>query len=514
MKRINDCRQAAGSGANRECRGFTLVELLVVMLIILLVSALALPTVLPAISHRQVSEAARLLHGALVGARDAAIHNNSLSGIRLLPDPGFPVQYALDPKTNTVKVKPITILAANRLVPIQPGPNYGEGYINITSPLSDLANGIGPTAIPYPTGSGVYPYPSGLAGSVLLVEQSVYDPKAPGLVPNPPTSWFWNIRVGDKIQINNSGDYYTVVGPINVAPWNPTTPGQNPELFVNVGNPGTVSPLVRPFPAPPIASLTTCNPEFLFLVNGQDDNGNGLIDEGWNGLDDNLDGIVDDLGEWETETWLGSIQNILTTITVYPGPLYIYGSLQNRPYTIVRRPVPVANAREVVLPSDVVIDMTTVLSTQERSRFPVGTINPFTGYVDIVLTPGGDVVPTSIYSTPASAGMSSSFLHFWLAERGDLYPVQTAANGSAVPLVPTYNFLLPMPLGSNVGATPNAYDNLVSQYPGLQWLRGEMRVVTLFSRSGQIATNENPVFNVNNVSQPFIAAQQGAQGGP
>ena len=103
-------------------------------------------------------------------------------------------------------------------MPIQPGPDYGEGYINITSPLSDLAYGTGPTAIPYPTGSGVYPYPSGLAGSVLLVEQSVYDPKATGLVPNPPTSWFWNIRVGDKIQINNSGDYYTVVGPINVAP--------------------------------------------------------------------------------------------------------------------------------------------------------------------------------------------------------------------------------------------------------------------------------------------------------
>ena len=41
-----------------------------------------------------------------------------------------------------------------------------------------------------------------------------------------------------------------------------------------------------------------------------------------------------------------------------------------------------------------------------------------------------------------------------------------------------------------------------------------MRLVTLFSRSGQIATNENPVFNVNNVNQPFIAAQQGAQGGP
>ena len=39
-------------------RGFTLIELLVVILIILLVSAVALPMVLPAISHRQVSEGA------------------------------------------------------------------------------------------------------------------------------------------------------------------------------------------------------------------------------------------------------------------------------------------------------------------------------------------------------------------------------------------------------------------------------------------------------------------------
>ena len=32
--------------------------------------------------------------------------------------------------------------------------------------------------------------------------------------PNSPTSWFWNIRVGDKIQINNAGPWYTVVGPM------------------------------------------------------------------------------------------------------------------------------------------------------------------------------------------------------------------------------------------------------------------------------------------------------------
>ena len=70
-------------------RGFTLIELLVVILIILLVSAVTLPTVIPAIAHRQVTEAARLLQGNLVGARDAAIHYNAPRGIRLLPDPAF-----------------------------------------------------------------------------------------------------------------------------------------------------------------------------------------------------------------------------------------------------------------------------------------------------------------------------------------------------------------------------------------------------------------------------------------
>ena len=43
--------------------------------------------------------------------------------------------------------------------------------------------------------------------------------------------------------------------------------------------------------------------EFLFLVNGQDDNRNGFIDEGFDGVDNDCDGVIDDLGEWEVETW-------------------------------------------------------------------------------------------------------------------------------------------------------------------------------------------------------------------
>ena len=46
-------------------RGFTLIELLAVVTIIVIVSAVALPTVIPALSHRQVGEAARILQGAL-----------------------------------------------------------------------------------------------------------------------------------------------------------------------------------------------------------------------------------------------------------------------------------------------------------------------------------------------------------------------------------------------------------------------------------------------------------------
>ena len=98
-------------------RGFTLIELLVVMLIILLVSAVVLPTVIPAINHRQSSEAARILQAALVGARDAAINTNAPAGIRLLPDP---VLNGINPSTATLD--PTPSLASNRYIPIQLAP--------------------------------------------------------------------------------------------------------------------------------------------------------------------------------------------------------------------------------------------------------------------------------------------------------------------------------------------------------------------------------------------------------
>jgi prepilin-type N-terminal cleavage/methylation domain-containing protein len=487
--------------------GFTLIELLVVILIILLISAVALPTVVPAISHRQVSEAGRILQGSLVGARDAAIHNNGPSGIRLLPDPVFPIQYTKI--NNVIQIDPTVPLAYNRIIPIEPAPQYSEGKVNVVVPFTLVDNTTSnPAQVHYfnSTGGLVYPLPPGnstlfypysssangvgtTVGNVLMVEESVIDPTS-GL-PNSPTSWFWNIRVGDKIQINNAGVWYTVVGPMAVTPFN----GGNTEMFVNVGPPGTPSPLqVGPF-TPLSLQVGPFSAEFLFLVNGQDDNGNGWVDEGWDGAnnngntDANGNPLIDELLEWEGETWQGAIAN---------------HGIVNSVYSIQRRPAPTTNAREISLPTNVVIDATTWGTSQERSRLP---INQFTGYVDILVYPSGTIVPTTIYSSPASLTMSGTFLHFWLAERSDVAaPTSNTLNANAAPFLPLPKGLLPTLFSS--GAE----------------LKGEYRLITLNARTGQLSTDQDMGFDPNlstdinagtyNANYPFLETQQGVKGGP
>ena len=268
-------------------RGFTLIELLVVIIIIAIISVIALPVIIPALSHRQVSEGARILQGALTGARDQAIHDGAPSGVRLLPDPAFPLKYL--PNGQLDLSQP---LVASRIIPLSPAPEYNEG--TIVQWQGALPATV--AALPYP-GPGVPGNASPTYGqtSVLLVYESIIG--SDGTLQNP-TSWFWNIRIGDKIQINQAGPWYTVIGPMSV------TPAQgNSELFVNVGQAGTRSPLLDP-------GGSGAFPEFLLLVNGRDDNKNGWIDEGWDGVDNDGVNGVDDILEWlgggknpEIETW-------------------------------------------------------------------------------------------------------------------------------------------------------------------------------------------------------------------
>jgi len=266
----------------------------------------------------------------------------------------------------------------------------------------------------------------------------------------------------------------------------------NPEGFVNVGAPGTA------LPAATINGVTS-NPEFLFLVNGQDDNLDGYVDNGWDGVDNDLQNGVDDvvvnmttgqIGEWEVEAWVGPQATLVATNPA---------ALLSQPYTISRRPVPAQTGQETALPADIVIDLTTFNTTRERSRVPV---DPITNYVEIMLNPNGQVEPTTSYSSPSSVSMANgAFYHFWLAERKDIFePVDQTAN--SVP------YLLPMPeTAYDMSGSPSGYPASGDAAP--RFLTGERTLVTLYCRSGNIVTNSIEFFSAADVSMPFYAAQTG-----
>ena len=493
-------------------RGFTLVELLVVIAIVGLISAVALPVVLPALNERRVSESARLLQAVLAGTRDAAIRANAPRGIRLLPDP------ILSPVPNNgpgfVNNGFPGVLASNRFIAIEPAPDYAEGEVNL-NPLSRTFNNLAGGTI---------------TKNVLQIIEVAYVNPPTNTIYGNPTSWYWNIRQGDRIRFNDAGDYYTVVGPMSLGP-RQTGASQivNSERYVNAGPPANT------FPG---------TPQYLFVLNGEDDNQNGFVDEAFdgldndgdgiidpsfNGLDDDNDGIIDNeyaAGEFEDEQFDGSQNNP-------------FGPPTNLAYTISRRPVVSPMARETVLPSGIVIDMTTWNASSatpapsttnpsprvlrpERSRLP---IDPYTYYVDIMVSPSGQVVQggaggsSGDYNGLAPAA-SQPFYHFWLTERegvsSPLWGEQTVKNASGSTLTlpslnPSYgstatsqNYLLPMPKG-----TPNYTAPTVLPTGTAPYLTGERRLVTLFVKTGQIVTGSIESFNGYDTNAPFYDAQSG-----
>jgi len=433
-----------------------LVGLLVVMVIILMVSVVVLPTVITSLSERNVINGATLLQGALVGARDAAIASNAPAGIRLLLDP------TLSTLTAAGQIDATKSLACNRWVPTSIPPVYTEGTVN-TFPGAMPANMIG-------TVTGNFPYPVPVTNLVpvwnpnynplllqvpcLVVEENPgnwqQDPNSGKwlFIAAAPTSWFWNVRVGEKIRFG-VGTEYTVVGPIVVMPG--TGGGGNSEMFVNVGPPGAPSPLSHFYTAPDGQTTVPASPEFLLLTNNADDNADGYIDNGWDGIND---------GNWEVETWLRNQA----------------AGLANQPYAIRRRAVPVATRTVVTLPSSVVIDLTTAGLTQERSRLPV---NPWTGSVDLLVNPNGTPWVDLPYGVPTSLGMGAAFYHFWIADRDQVVdmPVPALLTVCQLPCPPA----------------------------------GNHRIVTL-AKSGRLTVLEPGTlsFDPTNPSAPFLPIQQGA----
>ena len=538
---MNDPRRP--DARRRRPAGFTLVELLVVVVIVILVSAAVLPAVIPALSNRQVSEAARILQAALAGARDAAIRNNAPRGIRLI------LESAGNVNGNVAWV-------ASRLIPIEPAPDLTDG--KATFPQGGFINGnaqtlwtnasglppfypfpVGPTGAllgpPSASNPSYYPYSlptapptppmppaktsSYLSPRVLMIEQAFYKNNNAllGLL-NPPTGWFWNVRIGDKFRFGDAGNYYTVVGPMTV---------YNPELFVNDG-PAEVSPYTgthsslsetyyykdstgNQVATPPVF------PEFLFLVNGVDDDDppNGYIDEGFDGINQNLNflnpttPLVDDIYEWLPPSQGGTSNEVERFLGAQATQR---ASGNDFPYTISRRPVPSPGAKEISLPAGAVIDLTTWNTpfgpaARERSRLPVDGLS-YT--VDVLLNQAGQVIPFTEYSTFSASPMTEAFYHFWIADRTDVYPPVSNDSNPPQPTFPT----LPMPSDAP-GYTPLALKN--SGHSGLAGLnlKRDRMLVTLFARSGAVVTKSIETFDATGTglgpNAPFIDAQLGVR---
>lgn len=539
---------------------FTLVELLIVIAIILLASLVALPAIYSSLSGRQVTDAARIFSGSLVGARDSAIRYNQPRGIRLLPDPVLTIPPPGQPGAGSLQ------LVYNRIIPIEPAGDFAQGRLTIGPQVQAGAVSSMPNFPPFYAYPGMpatptdrYPFPaSPTTGNlptipqVLMVEESPY---ANGYVttgePRERTNWYWTVRVGDKIKIAGTGRTYTIIGPCVVSPWASGTNQGNVEMFVNVGAPGTVSPLLRTYytPATPAPTTATDRPEFLFVVNNEDDDHDGYVDDGFDGFNQNPhppagpvppgypprnpqptdNDLIDDPFEWETETWKGTLSAAITndqpTVSSANSPSLEWATAnagkgtQDLPYVIQRRPVPSEGSREIQLPAGMVIDATTWNSTRERSRIP---IQPGSLYSDIMVNPSGLYIPTTQYSTPTSVD-TLPFIHFWVTDTTDVFP--RGAVWGMTGALPNHNASDP---GTGVD-DPYVYYELpmTSDTPGYPpvatapVLKGDRRLITMFAQSGLIVTNTVETipapsvvlpgegFNISSVNNPFLKAQRG-----
>jgi hypothetical protein len=295
------------------------MELLVVVSIVVLVSVITLPAIRSDYRERSIQEAARMVQGELVAARDEAARFNTARGIRFVPDLTMPD-------------------TCSQILPIGSASDYSLGLVSTTDPAT-LPAGF---TLPYPC---------------LMVEQCPFDAK--GLRAEP-TAWAWNVRAGDQIRITPAGPLYTVIGPID--PANPTA-----DQYVV-----PVQILDRQDGKGPL--------DYLWLVNGQDDDRNGFIDDGWDGVDNDNDKAIDEADEWEAERWLGPPVVAL-------------------PYVIRRRPAQADQTRVLTLPAGVVVD---------TKGMPA----------EVVIDATGAVTETGPYGVPSRIGLMSHEFRIHLIERG------------------------------------------------------------------------------------------------
>ena len=103
----------------------------------------------------------------------------------------------------TGQIDPTQPLAANRIIPIESAPEYSEGRLWPVVNVLQRQNSTFPTRRSMAGDFTRSPINVDGVGNVLDGEGGCGRHDTSSL--NEPTSWYWNIRVGDKLQINGVG---------------------------------------------------------------------------------------------------------------------------------------------------------------------------------------------------------------------------------------------------------------------------------------------------------------------
>ena len=175
--------------------------------------------------------------------------------------------------------------------------------------------------------------------------------------------------------------------------------------------------------------------DYLYLVNGIDDDGNGVIDDGHNGL-----GLPRKRHMYyETEKRWGNIPGSR------PAGLRSNQTTLHDPaasVAVAQRPRDRLAVERGDRPDE---DGSLAASTPERSPSDPALPRSIrtTGYVDILVNPDGTIVPTTSYSRPSSSGMDVC-VHPSLAGRAER-PAASDLTQSNAPYLPVPQGLAPQP---------------------------------------------------------------------
>ena len=224
--------------------------------------------------------------------------------------PGHPAPARPDLQRPDTPAAP-SALASNRIVPIEPAPDYTEGLVAIVV-----------TARPSLPATYSRHSVSRAPAAQISGSMSVTTVDSVNTILSNPTSWYWNIRQGDKIRFNDSGPYYTIAGPDDRSARSQRRRPHEQSRAVHQQRPA--APRRSPGPSA----------EYLILVNGHRRRRQRLHRRVFDGLDNDGDGIVDPLlqrarrrrrrrhrqrvprdrhGEYETEKFVGSLASPRST---------------------------------------------------------------------------------------------------------------------------------------------------------------------------------------------------------